>query len=276
MYLALLKRSRATIILLLVSIGQLAADQPIMNMMPRWDGGYGFQVLAETIHRSDLKQGDDVIASGFSEDISVLHLQGVYTWDRSVRLTFKLPYVVDARREVLGSSGEKIVQKDDGLGDLTLALPVKQYFNLAARSGNWTLAPQVRIPLGQADDAYEVANRVWGGGLFAGYETETYDWFFATGVGAWIFEDPEPAKWSYSIDIGWNALDYLQILWESDFRWDDEDAFIVSAGPAIYARLSDNIHTRLEWKHDFISEVSSHEPDHGNGDRLSIGIGFVF
>jgi len=273
---SLIKHSRFASILLLSVVAQLAADQPIMNMMPRWDGGYGFQVLAETIHRSDLKQGDDVVASGFSEDISVLHLQGVYTWDRSVRLTFKLPYVVDARREVPGSSGEKIVQKDEGLGDLTLALPIKQYFNLAARSGNWTLAPQVRIPMGEANDSYEVANRVWGGGLFAGYETETYDWFFATGVSAWLFENPEPAEWHYSLDLGWNALDYLQILLESDFHWDDDDAFILSSGPAIYARFSDNIHARAEWKHDFVSEVSSHEPDHGNGDRLSIGIGFVF
>ena len=271
-----LKNRRTILILLLASLNQLAADQPIMNMMPRWDGGYGFQVLAESIHRSDLKQGDDVVASGYSEDVSILHLQGVYTWDRSVRLTFKLPYIVDAQREVLGSSEQKVVQHDQGLGDLTLALPLKQYFNLAARSGNWTLTPQVRVPLGKADDSYEVANRVWGGGLFAGYETETYNWFFASGIGAWLFENPEPAEWHYSLDLGWNALDYLQILWESDLHWDDDDAFIVSAGPAIYARFSDNVHARFEWKHDFVSEVSSHEPDHGNGDRLSIGIGFVF
>lgn len=38
-------------------VASVWADQPIMNMMPRWDGGYGFQVLAERLHRSDLKQG---------------------------------------------------------------------------------------------------------------------------------------------------------------------------------------------------------------------------
>ena len=47
-----LKNSRTILILLLVSLSQLAADQPIMNMMPRWDGGYGFQVLAESIHEA--------------------------------------------------------------------------------------------------------------------------------------------------------------------------------------------------------------------------------
>jgi len=262
--------------LLMAALSPLTADQPIMNMMPRWDGGYGFQVLVDTIHRSDLKQGNDVVGDGFTEDITRLHLQGVYTWDRSIRLTFKLPYVIDARREVLGANADKVVQHDQGLGDLTLALPLKHYFNLATRSGNWTVAPQVRVPLGNKDNSYQVADRVWGTGVSIGYETETYHWFFATSASAWVFEDPEPAEWSWSIDLGWNARDNMQILWESDFKWDDEDALFLSAGPAFYWRLNDHTHTRIEWKHDFISDVSTHAPDHGNGDRLSIGIGFVF
>ena len=259
-----------------VPVTSVWADQPIMNMMPRWDGGYGFQVLAEHTHRSDLKQGDDVVARGFSEDVTQLHLQGVYTWDRSIRLTAKLPYVVDARREVLGSKGEKVVQRDEGIGDLTLALPLKKYFNLSARSGSWTLAPQIRIPLGKEDDEYEVWNGVWGGGLSFGYETETYDWFIATSAGFWIFEQPEPAEWSYSLDIGWNARENLQLLIETDLKWDEDGEFFASSGPAIYYRFSDQVHCRLEWKHEFISDVSDHTADHGNGDRFSVGVGFVF
>jgi hypothetical protein len=262
--------------LLAMATASSHADQPIMNMMPRWDGGYGFQLLADTTHRSDLKQGDRTIADGFTEDISQLHLQGVYTWDRSLRLTFKLPYVLDARREVLSESGAKVVQRDRGVGDLTLALPLKHYFNLDARTGNWTLAPQLRIPLGSKSDDYEVANRVWGGGLWAGYETETYRWYFATGAGIWTFEAPEPSEWSYNIDLGWNVRDHMQLLWESDFKWDDEQAFTLSAGPALYWRWNDVVHSRIEWKHDFISEVSEDQPDHGNGDYFSIGVGFVF
>ena len=252
------------------------ADQPIMNMMPRWDGGYGFQVLAERLHRSDLKQGDEVVARGFTEDVTQVHLQGVYTWDRSIRLTAKLPYVVDARREVLGSQGEKLVQRDEGIGDLTLALPLKKYFNLSSRSGSWTLSPQARIPIGKENDAFEVWDGVWGGGLLFGYETETFDWFFATSVGLWIFEQPEPAEWIYSLDLGWNLREDLQLLIETDLKWDDDGKFFASSGPAIYHRFSDRVHGRIEWKHDLISDVSDHRPDHGNGDRVSIGIGFVF
>jgi len=40
--------------LLIAALPPLTADQPIMNMMPRWNGGYGVQMLADTIHRSDL------------------------------------------------------------------------------------------------------------------------------------------------------------------------------------------------------------------------------
>ena len=264
---------------LAVSVAPVApnwADQPIMNMMPRWDGGYGFQVLAEQLHRSDLKQGDDVVARGFTEDVTQLHLQGVYTWDRSIRLTAKLPYVVDARREVLGPLGQKVVQRDEGIGDLTVALPLKKYFNLSERSGSWTLAPQIRIPLGKENDEFEVWDGVWGGGLSFGYETETYDWFIATSAGFWIFEQPEPAEWSFSLDLGWNAREDMQILWESDLSWDDESKFFLSAGPALYWRWNDKTHIRIEWKPDFVSRVTSSRPDHGNGDRFSAGIGFVF
>jgi hypothetical protein len=252
------------------------ADQPIMNMMPRWDGGYGFQVLADTVHRRDLKQGNDVLASGHREDIRQLHLQGVYTWDRSIRLTFKLPYTVDARREVPAPGNTKTIERDSGLGDLTLALPLKKYFNLSQRTGNWSLTPQVRVPLGKKTPDYSVAKRVWGGGLSLGYETEVYHWFFAASASGWVFEAPEPAAWSASIDLGWNARNDMQLLWESDFKWNDEDAFTLAAGPALYWRYSDHVHTRLEWKYDFVSDVGKNRSKYGNGDHLRLGIGFVY
>ena len=46
--------------------------------------------------------------------------------------------------------------------------------------------------------------------------------------------------------------------------------------PAIYWRWQDHVHSRIEWKHELISRVSRESPEHGNGDRISIGIGFVF
>ena len=177
---------------------------------------------------------------------------------------------------VLGEGGGKVVERDEGIGDLTLALPLKQYFNLDGRSGNWSATPQLRIPLGEEDDDFEVWDGVWGAGVSLSYETETVDWFFNTGLSYWVFEGSDPDEWGFSIDLGRNFNDVLQVLIETDLQADAADKLFLSSGPAVYFRYSDRIHCRLEWKHDFISEVSDRIADHGNGDRISVGVGFVF
>lgn len=254
----------------------LQADQPIMNMMPRWNGGYGIQTLLENIDKQDLKLGDSVYTKGLSEQIQTLHLQGVYTWTRAVRMTFKLPYTLAARKESLNEFDQTIVEKDQGWGDLTLALPLKRYFNLATRTGNWSITPQVKIPLGKETHRYQVADRLWASGLSLGYETETYQYFFATSLGGWIYENDKAAHLNASLDIGINALDSLQVLWENDLKYGEFGRLSYATGPAIYWRWQDHVHSRIEWKHELISRVSRQSPEHGNSDRISIGIGFVF
>ena len=108
----------------------LFADQPIMNMMPRWDDGWGVQVIEEYRYENDLLLGKKKIASGFSEDVHITHLEAVYTWDRAIRVTAKLPYVIDAKRELPNGFGGKRTEHNSGFGDMTLALILKDYFNL--------------------------------------------------------------------------------------------------------------------------------------------------
>ena len=112
-------------ILLLVRIS-ITADEPIMNMMPRWDNGWGFQFIEEYRSESDLLLGDQLAYPGFSEDVHLMHMEGGYTWDKSIRLTAKIPYVLDAVREMPDGSGGKRIQRDNGIGDPTLALPLKK------------------------------------------------------------------------------------------------------------------------------------------------------
>lgn len=276
MILAVKRRLILFFIAILYELSTVYADQPIMNMMPRWDGGYGFQVLTEHIHNSDLKKGDKTIRSDYSEDITKLHLQAVYTWNRSTRMTFKLPYITNARRENIAPSGQREIQSYEGLGDITLALPLKKYFNLATRSGSWTLAPQIRIPSGEKANSYQVPDCSWGTGLSVGYETETYNWFFATNANAWIYKDELPAEYASNLDLGWKIKDSILLLIETDLDWDDNGAISLFCGPALYWRLSHRIHSRIEWKNEFVSIVSKEVPDHGNGKRFSIGIGFVY
>ena len=113
----------AAIFGVVLSILVVSADEPIMNMMPRWDNGWGLQLSDEYRHEEDLLLCSRTAYSGFTEDVHLLHFQGVYTWDRSIRLTYKIPYVLDARREMPDGWGGKRVEHDNGIGDATLALP---------------------------------------------------------------------------------------------------------------------------------------------------------
>lgn len=252
------------------------ADQPIMSKMPRWSDGYGFQFVEEYRTKSDLLSGKDVIGKGLSEDVHILHIEGVYTWKRWIRMTAKLPYIIHGEREVFNEHGDVIKQKTEGFGDLTLALPLKKYFNLDGRSGSWTLAPQVRVPLAGNSD-YEIGDGEWGGGLSVGYETETYDWFIGLSATAWVFEDDEPFEVSASIDVGRNLVGFGsngQITWETDFKWEDDGSSLLKAGPALYWKFTDTVHFRAEWKHDFYDKRAV--VDHGNGDTFKVALGFVF
>ena len=255
---------------------QLVADEPIMNMMPRWAGGWGYQFIEEYRSENDLLLGDQKAYPGFTEDVHLMHLQGVYTWDRSIRLTAKLPYVLDARREMPDGLGGKKTEYDNGIGDLTLALPLKKYFNLDGRSGSWTFKPLLRVPL-SGDDEYEIYDKEWGEGLELGYEFETANWAFGVSTSGWLNHSDEPFESHSSLDIGYNfqALESNgTIFWETDFHYEDDGSETLSAGPAFYWNFNDTTHLRIEWKHDFHDRQGI--LDHGNGDTFKIGIGFVF
>jgi hypothetical protein len=205
-----------------------------------------------------------------------MHLEGVYTWDKSIRLTAKLPYVLDARREMPDGLGGKRTEYDNGIGDLTLALPLKKYFNLDGRSGSWTFKPMLRVPL-SGDDEYEIYDKEWGEGLGLGYEFETANWAFGVSSSGWLNHSNEPFESHSSLDIGYNfqALGSNgTIFWETDFHYEDDGSETLSSGPAFYWNFNDTTHLRIEWKHDFHDRQGV--LDHGNGDTFKIGIGFVF
>ncbi len=124
------------------------AHQPVMDMAPRWSEGYGFQTRVEN----------------FDSDTTTW-TEGVYTWDKSTRATFKLPY------------------RDGNFGDLILGLPLKKYKNDGPSTSNWSITPSVQLPTG--DDGE------WDSGLSVSYSSETptfyqlydlYTWGDRTGL----------------------------------------------------------------------------------------------
>ncbi|MDP7049400.1 MAG: transporter [Verrucomicrobiota bacterium] len=253
-----------------------SADEPIMNMMPRWDNGWGLQLIDEYRHEDDLLLGNRTAHSGFTEDVHLLHFQGVYTWDRSIRLTYKIPYVLDARREMPDGLGDKRVEHDNGIGDATLALPLKKYFNLDGRSGSWTFKPMLRVPLA-GDDDYEIYDNEWGAGLGLGYEFEMHRLAFVSSISTWTYEQEDPSEVHLTLDLGYK-VDARgtngTLFWETDFHYEDDGSETLLAGPAFYWNFNDTTHMRLEWKHDFHDRQGT--LDHGNGDRFLLSLGVVF
>ncbi|MEM9624545.1 MAG: hypothetical protein AAF993_23090, partial [Pseudomonadota bacterium] len=124
------------------------AHQPVMDMAPRWDGGYGVQTRVEHF-----------------DDTTTTWVEGVYTWDRSIRATFKLPY------------------RDGRVGDLILGMPLKKYINAGASTANWSITPSVQLPTGEEGE--------WDVGVSFSYSSETprfyqlydlYSWGDRTGL----------------------------------------------------------------------------------------------
>lgn len=254
----------------------LSADEPIMNEMPRWSGGWGVQAIWQHRVEKDLLLGGGKAHPGYREEVDVLHLEGVYTWKKSIRLTAKLPYVMRAWREMPDGPGGKNTQRDQGVGDFTLALPLKKYFNLDGRSGAWTLKPMLRIPL-TGEGAYKVYDNEWGHGLGLGYGTETARWNFHFGASGWMYHEDEPFEAFSSLDLGYNfeALGSNgMLLWETDFHYEDDGSETLSAGPAFYWNLNDTSHLRVAWQRDFHDRQGV--LDHGNGDAFKLSVGLVF
>ena len=265
--------------LLVIGLTQLAlADQPIFNEMPRWKNGWGIQAIYEHRQEDDLLLKDKKIGRGLEEQVDILHIEGVYTWDKSIRMTLKIPYVIEAKRELPTEDGGIETQKDSGLGDITLALPLKKYFNLSARSGSWTLAPQLRVPTSN-DDAYEIYDNEWGFGLGVGYETETADLLFSIGAGIWTYLNEEPVEGSANLDLAKNFIlgNFSgHLKWENDLKWEDdgEGSLTYLTGPALYLRVTDLVHMRFSYKHDVYDRQGSR--DHGKGSATTAGIACVF
>ena len=279
-----MSNARGWLILLLLGASATVSvgDQPIMNMMPRWDGGWGVQGSFEHRHNPRLLDGRDTVNPDLSEDVFLFHLEGVYTWTKEYRMTLKIPFLLDAERETPVDPeqplGETTTQRDSGIGDATLSFPLKKYFNEDGRSGSWSLVPQVRIPLDHEDDEFEFFDGAWGNGVAFGYEVETTKTFFAAGTDFWTFYGDWPNEVHLHLDAGLNFLDRGQALIESDFLGESDGSRTIMAGPAIYWRFTDVMHSRLEYKQALYDDQGDgrRSVDHGDTSMVKVGLGFVF
>ena len=216
------KLALAASLLLVPATG--SADQPIFGEMPRWAGGWGVQTRHEA-----RRDGD--------QDSQWMHVDGVYTWERWIRVTAKVPFRVDS---------------DVGIGTPTLALPLKKYFNLDGRSGSWTLAPHWFVPM-----AKPVLNaRPEQLKLSLGYETEAYKTHVGASVGFVKRVDGLFATHMHAA-IGTNVHSKTSsghIKIKARVRVREDGGYSARIGPTIYWRFSDRWHGQIVYKHSVMSK----------------------
>jgi hypothetical protein len=204
-----MKRSIAIGSLWLVAAVGLLGHQPVMDMAPRWAGGYGVQLFQVHSIADDLRHGESMLPNphGLESRVDTTWLEGVYTFRREFRITAKVPYV-DKSRQWL-RNGEVIRQTGHGLGDIIIAAPLKKYVNKKGYTYNLSLAPSLRLPTGSTDDDWAVGDGSWDAGLSLSYSFETPKWYHLYDLYYWKngsgrnFDHGD--ELAFDANIGWHA-----------------------------------------------------------------------
>ena len=279
---------------LMMAIPSAYAHQPVMDMAPRWADGYGFQVRHEHYGSDEMKQGRDSAQNilGIERFVNTTWLEGVYTFDRSIRATIKIPYI-DQRR-VTAINGVAVRQQQSGLGDVVLGLPLKRYKNQGATTQNWSLTPSIRIPTGTSSGDFPLSDGSWDFGLSVSYSWENpriyqlYDaYYWKQGSGKHGVNTGD--SWGLDANVGfhpWHDNDTnsgIFTLWDITARHEDVPNSLnmttasggdrVQTGPVfVYYRASFMV--RAEFKLLAYERVDGTATSRGN--EFSLAFGFTF
>ena len=119
------KLRHALLPLWFVAAASALAHQPVMDMAPRWAGGYGVQLFQVHSIADDLRHGQTTLPNpnGLGSRVDTTWLEGVYTFRREFRITAKVPYIDQSRQWL--RDGEVIRQTGRGLGDIIIGAPIK-------------------------------------------------------------------------------------------------------------------------------------------------------
>jgi len=286
---------RSIIGVLLIAWGVAShAHQPVMDMAPRWENGYGFQLRAERFGSDELKRGSDEIPNpgGAERYVNTTWLEGVYTFNRAIRTTIKIPYV-NQKRTIPGVNNG-IRQTNKGLGDIIVGLPLKKYKNKGAVTQNWGITPSIRIPTGDDSGSFPISDGSWDVGLSLSYSRETpmiyqfYDlYYWKQGSGSRGMQSGDSR--GLDVNVGfhpWHSNETdsgVFLLWDVTARHEDAPNLRnlttasggdrVQTGP-VFMFYRDNFMVRGEYK--FLAYEDVDRIGLSRGDEFSISIGFTF
>lgn len=210
------------------------AHQPVMDMAPRWSGGYGFQIRHERILLDKLERDGEEVGNpdGLRSEADITWVEGVYTFHRSVRVTFKLPYELREKRLSAGSQPRDA--KASGFGDLILALPIKRYRNYLAHTTNLAFTPSVILPTGSTKGDLPLGRGTVDYGLSVSLAREATRTFGLWDLFTKIHTQGADGKTkgnSVGFDMNVGIYPYQDsrkdfstlILWGTHARWEDKD-----------------------------------------------------
>ncbi len=282
------------VIFMLIAVVPAYAHQPVMDMAPRWADGFGFQLRHEYFGSDNLRQGSDktVNVFGIERFVDTTWLEGVYTFDRSVRVTIKIPYVDQRRIKLI--NGGSVKQTASGIGDVVLGLPLKRYKNHGSTTQNYGITPSIRIPTGKNSGDFPISDGSWDVGLSVSYAWENpriyqlYDlYYWKQGSGKRGMQSGD--SWGLDVNVGlhpWHDNDKnagIFALWDISAHHDEAPNSLnlttasggdrVHTGP-VFIYYRDNFMVRAEIKMLAYERVEGISTSRGN--EYSLAIGFTF
>ena len=268
--------------------------QPVMDMAPRWSEGYGFQLRTEYYGSGELKREGGSAANpvGIKRYVNTRWLEGVYTFNRSVRATIKIPHIEQERTTPL--NGVAVHQSNRGIGDVVVGLPLKRYKNHGSVTQNWGITPSLRIPLGKSAGNFPISDGSWDFGLSLSYAWETpliyqfYDlYYWKQGSGDHGMQSGDAFGLDVNVGIHpWHSNESdtgIFLLWDVSAHHErspnSRNLTTASGGEhlqtgPVFVFYIDNVMARVEYKilaHERVDGTST-----SRGDEFSFAIGLTF
>lgn len=268
------------------------AHQPVMDMAPRWQGGYGFQIRHESYGSDTLLSDDSELSNPLVLDnyVSITWLEGIYTFKREVRLSVKIPYV-DHHRSVV-EDGAPVKQSGTGLGDIVIGVPLKRYTNKASATSNIAITPSIRLPTGSTSGDYPVGDGSTDVGVSFSASFEKADLYQYYDLFFWKNGDGDRGirqgdEVGFDANIGWHPYhdnmknEGVFLMIDASLRYEGRGQDLIgttggsrlSMGP-VFVYYRKGMMFRAEYKYPVYENLFDRQISRGS--ELNVGIGFVF
>jgi len=266
-----------------------------MDMAPRWAGGYGIQLRWESFSSDSLVRGSSKVANplGLKKSANNLWLEGIYSFTREHRISFKLPYHFLSK--TIEDGGKSKTLNRSGVGDLILGFINKHYFNKPGWTGNLSFTPSIKIPTGQSGGALTLGTGVVDYGLSLSVNVESFafygliDWF------GWLYSEQSAGKrpgnlMGLDIDLGIHPIHnnesnsgiFLMVGWNTRWIERTKTRGVIDANTGgIYTEIvptlvwyKRNVMVRAQYHMPIIYDLNGTQSMPFSGFQLGAGITF--